>query len=32
VGLCLNQPQLADQRLVRRPGAESFGVFDELSY
>ena len=32
VGLCLNQPQLAEQRLVRRPGAESFGVFDELSY
>ena len=32
LGLCLNQPQLAESRLVRRPGAESFGVFDELSY
>jgi len=32
VGLCLHQPQLAEQRLVRRPGAESFGVFDELDY
>jgi hypothetical protein len=32
LGLCLHQPQLAEQRLVRRPGAESFGVFDELSY
>src|SRR5262249_14792205 len=32
LGLCLKQPQLADQRLLRRPGAESLGVFDELSY
>jgi len=32
LGLCLHQPQLAEQRLVRRPGAESFGVFDELDY
>ena len=32
LGLCLHQPQLAERRLVRRPGAESFGVFDELDY
>jgi len=32
LGLCLNQPQLTSSRLVRRPGAESLGVFDELSY
>jgi len=32
LGLCLHQPQLAEARLVRRPGADSFGVFDELSY
>ena len=31
LGLCLHQP-LAEQRLLRRPGAESLGVFDELSY
>ena len=32
LGLCLHQPQLAALGLVRRPGAESLGVFDELSY
>ena len=32
LGLCLHQPQLAESRLVRRPGAETLGVFDELSY
>jgi hypothetical protein len=32
LGLCLNQPQLAERRLLRRPGAGSFGVFDELDY
>jgi hypothetical protein len=32
VGLCLNKPQLVENRLIRRPGAEDFGVFDELTY
>ena len=32
VGLCLNKPQLAEPRLIRRPGAQDFGVFDELTY
>jgi hypothetical protein len=31
VGLCLGKPDLAEARLVRRPGA-FVGVFDELSY
>ena len=32
VGLCLNKPQLVEARLIRRVGAENFGVFDELAY
>src|SRR2546425_1254187 len=32
VGLCLGKPQLAEAALIRRPGAEDFGVFDELTY
>jgi hypothetical protein len=31
-GLCLDKPQLVDARLIRRPGAQDFGVFDELTY
>ena len=32
VGLCLNKPQLVETRLMRKPGAQDFGVFDELAY
>src|SRR5215467_12253714 len=32
VGLCLGKPQLMESRLIRRPGAQDFGVFDELHY
>jgi hypothetical protein len=32
IGLCLGQPDLAKVALVRRPGAEDFGLFDELTY
>src|SRR6266446_4628351 len=32
IGLCLARPDLAEAALVRRPGAEDFGVFDELNY
>jgi hypothetical protein len=32
VGLCLNMPQLVEAALIRRPGAQDFGVFDELTY
>jgi CRISPR/Cas system-associated exonuclease Cas4 (RecB family) len=32
VGLCLGKPELAASSLVRRPGAESFGWLDELTY
>jgi len=32
VGLCLGKPQLAEAALVRRPGAQDFGLFDELTY
>jgi PD-(D/E)XK nuclease superfamily len=32
VGLCLAKPQLVEASLIRRPGAEAFGVFDELTY
>jgi PD-(D/E)XK nuclease superfamily len=32
VGLCLGKPQLVEGVLIRRPGAEDFGVFDELTY
>src|SRR5437762_10966347 len=29
IGLCLGRQDLAEARLVRRPGAEALGVFDE---
>ena len=32
VGLCLGKPDLAQTRLIRRPGAEDFGWIDELNY
>jgi len=32
VGLCLGKPQLVEAALVKRPGAQDFGVFDELTY
>jgi hypothetical protein len=32
VGLCLGKSQLVEDRLVRRPGAQDFGLFDELTY
>src|SRR5437763_15860743 len=32
IGLCLGKPQLVEARLIRRPGAQDFGVFDELTY
>jgi len=32
VGLCLVKPQLAEAKLVRRPGGSLIGVFDELAY
>jgi len=32
VGLCLGKPKLVETALVRRPGAQDFGVFDELTY
>ncbi len=32
VGLCLHKPHLIDAGLIRRPGAQNFGVFDELAY
>ena len=32
VGLCLHNPQLIEASLIRRPGARSFGMFDELAY
>jgi CRISPR/Cas system-associated exonuclease Cas4 (RecB family) len=32
LGLCLGRQDLAEARLVRRPGAEDLGVFDELAY
>jgi hypothetical protein len=32
IGLCLGQPDLTEAALVRRPGAEDFGLFDELTY
>jgi len=32
VGLCLHKPQLIETGLIRRPGAQDFGVFDELTY
>jgi len=32
LGLCLGRQDLAEAKLVRRPGAEDLGVFDELAY
>jgi len=32
VGLCLHKPQLIEAGLIRRPGAQNLGVFDELAY
>jgi hypothetical protein len=32
IGLCLGRQDLTDAALVRRPGAEDFGLFDELTY
>lgn len=32
IGLCLNKPQLVEASLIRRPGAQDFGLFDELAY
>jgi hypothetical protein len=32
IGLCLGQPDLTEAALVRRPGANDFGLFDELTY
>lgn len=32
VGLCLGKAPLVEAALVRRPGAEDLGVFDELTY
>jgi hypothetical protein len=32
VGLCLGRPDLTEAALVRRPGAEDLGLFDELTY
>ena len=32
IGLCLGKPTLADAALIRRPGVQDFGVFDELTY
>src|SRR6185437_7888353 len=32
VGLCLAKPELAEAKLVRRPGGSLVGVFDELAY
>jgi hypothetical protein len=32
IGLCLGKQPLVDVALVRRPGAQDFGVFDELTY
>jgi len=32
LGLCLGKQEMVDTRLVRRPGAESLGWLDELTY
>jgi len=32
VGLCLGNQQLVEAALIRRPGAQDFGLFDELTY
>jgi hypothetical protein len=32
IGLCLGRPDLTEAALVRRPGADDLGWFDELTY
>ena len=32
IGLCLGRRDLTEGALVRRPGAEDLGLFDELTY
>jgi hypothetical protein len=32
IGLCLGNPALIEGALIRRPGAQDFGLFDELTY
>jgi PD-(D/E)XK nuclease superfamily len=32
VGLCLGKPELVEAALIRRPGAQNFDLFDELTY
>lgn len=32
LGLCLGKPPLVEAGLIRRPGAQDFGLFDELTY
>ena len=32
VGLCLGKSPLIEANLIRRPGAQDFGLFDELTY
>ena len=32
IGLCLGKQSMVDAALIRRPGAQDFGVFDELTY
>ena len=32
VGLCLGKSPMVEAGLIRRPGAQDFGVFDELAY
>jgi hypothetical protein len=32
IGLCLGRPDLTEAALIRLPGAEDFGLFDELDY
>ena len=32
IGLCLGKQPLVEAALIRRPGAQDFGVFDELTY
>ena len=32
IGRCLGRLDLTEAALVRRPGAEDFGLFDELTY
>ncbi len=32
IGLCLQRSDLTEAALVRRPGADDFGLFDELTY